>query len=302
MIPTGLLLTLSSLCGQYHSDVPMVALQATFAKPTGEPITDVSPQQFTVYEDGRPQRIERMARDTGPVSLGIFLDQSTSCPLIREQIKSASLALIEKLESPDELFLSGADGSTPQQMSPLSDRNHIPEILDQFQSGNHWDFSDSLRRSLQHLSRVGSWPKQALVVMTSNENASEKISAMKKVLPTILPPRLLLYVIAIRGLERQNHGKIWEQALDALARNTGGRTYFPASAAFAEADRSAQAIATELKSQFILEYTPSGTLDGTYRTVEIKMNRPDLCHARVRKGYLASPTPIFVGQARPSFP
>ena len=74
-----------------------------------------------------------------------------------------------------------------------------------------------------------------------------------------------------------------EQWLTKLTEETGGRLFLPTS--FDELDSVYNQVADELRSQYVIYYTPqNANKDGRYRAVKVKTSKPEY-HVTSRLGY-----------------
>src|SRR5690606_26849904 len=81
--------------------VNLVQLNVGVTDRRGHPVTDLSPEEFVVYEDGVPQRIVSFEPTTTPFSLVLLLDVSGSTLNFRTTLKQAALRFIDAL-APDD--------------------------------------------------------------------------------------------------------------------------------------------------------------------------------------------------------
>jgi Ca-activated chloride channel homolog len=78
--------------------------------------------------------------------------------------------------------------------------------------------------------------------------------------------------------------------LDHLTDLTGGTAYYPASAD--EVHAIALDIARQIRNQYTIGYTPlNQALDGSYRTIRVKVAGVERGAVRARRGYWATPQP-----------
>jgi VWFA-related protein len=86
-----------------------------------------------------------------------------------------------------------------------------------------------------------------------------------------------------RGLHQESEG---DKVLDYLAKETGGRTYFPFRAQ--ELEQDFENIANELRSQYSILFRPEPLkTDGRYHPIELRIPRRGDLVVRARKGYYA---------------
>ena len=70
--------------------------------------------------------------------------------------------------------------------------------------------------------------------------------------------------------------------LKKIASETGGQFFSPGNVS--DLIKVFNAISDELKNHYLLAYTPKREADGSWREIELKVNRTDI-KVRVRKGY-----------------
>ena len=107
-----------------------------------------------------------------------------------------------------------------------------------------------------------------------------------------------IYVVALRGdvvlvprAERDGSILRAEYSMGAVARESGGRSFFPKSAR--ELPAIYTSIAQELASQYELGYMPARPGgDGAFRRVEVRLPPQTNALARTRSGYYASRTKL----------
>ena len=127
--------------------------------------------------------------------------------------------------------------------------------------------------------------RQALIVFSDGEDTSSLVS-FDEVLDLAKRSETAIYTIALRGADLQAKGfREAEFVLRTLARETGGRAFFPMkiddlAAVYAQ-------IADELASQYTIGYTSlNPKRDGAWRRLAVQVSRPSNT-ARTKNGYYA---------------
>jgi len=97
-------------------------------------------------------------------------------------------------------------------------------------------------------------------------------------------------VIYSIGIGDNYYNGVDEGSLRKISEKTGGKAFFPRD----ELDlrKAFQQIQEEMRSQYLVSYEPTNpALDGSYRTIEIKLTNPEMQKEKVqlthRKGYFA---------------
>jgi Ca-activated chloride channel family protein len=127
--------------------------------------------------------------------------------------------------------------------------------------------------------------REAIVVLSDGDDTSSLIE-YDEVLDLAKRSETAIYSIGLRqGNEARREFKEAEFVLRQLSTETGGRVFFPTSAA--ELPKIYEQIADELSSQYALAYSSKNALrNGAWRRIAIRVARPGL-NARTRQGYYA---------------
>ncbi|MGH9760199.1 MAG: VWA domain-containing protein, partial [Blastocatellia bacterium] len=125
--------------------------------------------------------------------------------------------------------------------------------------------------------------RRAIILLTDGvDNASNR--SLKEAIDRAWRSGVIIYSIGIG--DRFRFEGVREDVLTKLSEETGGRAYFPRSAE--ELLTNFRQIETELRSQYLLAYSPSNTRrDGSFRHIEVRVaDRPGdrVIH---RRGYYA---------------
>lgn len=112
----------------FKADVKVVNVLATVRDKHGKLVSDLSQNDFTLEEDGRPQNIRYFSRETDlPLTLGLLVDTSRSQRLSIEQERSASATFADRTlrENKDTAFLIQFD----REVVLLQDLTQSPQKL-----------------------------------------------------------------------------------------------------------------------------------------------------------------------------
>jgi Ca-activated chloride channel family protein len=268
----------------------------------GRIVTGLTQDDFTVVEDGVPQKIRFFAHDTQlPLSIGLIIDESGSQEkFVKEHEKDINAFLRQVLESNDQAFavcfgnhlrlVSDSTSSTPAIMDGIRSfdkgNTNFPEIGPKEERELGTALYDAVFYAItEKLAGIYQRRKVLVVFSDGEENSSEH--DMLDAIETAQDADVLIYAIRYTELKhgamdaRDRYGV---RALDHLTTQTGGKAFdFHATnlkQAFAE-------IAGDLRSLYDLAYQSTNpTRDGTYRKVIIQTTRPGLS-VRARTGYYA---------------
>lgn len=108
----------SALRGQddatFKTEIKVVNVLASVRTKKGEIVRDLSKEDFSILEDGRPQTIKYFARQSDlPLTLGLMVDTSMSQRRVLESERTASFRFLDQVlrEAKDQVFITQFDTS-----------------------------------------------------------------------------------------------------------------------------------------------------------------------------------------------
>ena len=121
----------------FSSNVKVVNVPATVRTKKGEIVRDLSKDDFTLTDDGRPQSIKYFARESDlPLSIGLLVDTSGSQRRLIEQERSASYAFLQQMlrVDRDKAFVIHFEGEVELLQDLTSSRQKLESALDALQA------------------------------------------------------------------------------------------------------------------------------------------------------------------------
>ena len=324
LVLLGILGPASSVQAQDVDDVvrvesALVQLNVGVVDQQGRAITNLSRNDFVVYEDGVRQSITNFEPTTTPFSLVLMLDMSGSTKSFRQQLKQAALRFIDALLPEDRVAVVAFNKKTTPLVGFTSDRKKIAYAIEIAEGGGETELYKALNFALQQLAKE-SKRRKAIVVMTDGKdtqyerldrssavNARTNEEAIASIKPEAGVPLnevlnaadrqgVTIYPLALptgdpKRLPSPNPVQvaIYTSArarLQSLADRTGGR--LNAVNRLEDLGRLYAEVAADLRTLYSVAYQPSGQRprDGRWRTIRIEVTRPELI-ARTRPGYYA---------------
>jgi VWFA-related protein len=243
-------------------------------------------EDFTVFEDARPQKLTLFQREDAPVTVGLVVDHSRSMGPKLAEVTAAVLAFAHSSNPQDEMFVVDFNDDVWLQMLGGKPFTHSAEDLEKeiaaVSARGRTALYDAVTEGLNHL-RFGHCEKKALIIVSDGgDNASHQ--KFSQVLALAQRSQVLIYSIILQGDgQEENPG-----ALRRLSKSTGGISYSPSSA---ETIASVSAlIARDLRDQYTLGFAPERPAsDGSYRKIQVKVSAAGRgkLHVRYRPGYFA---------------
>ncbi len=136
-------------------ETQLVTVPAVVTDKNGRPIPTLQPENFTVFEDGKPQRVTNFATTEAPFEIALLLDTSGSTREELSLIRDAANAFISALRSGDRVALvafnnspgKGSALATVEVLSPLTDKRVVlRNAIANLGTSNGTPFYDALSR------------------------------------------------------------------------------------------------------------------------------------------------------------
>lgn len=281
----------------FRSGIEMVPLTVTVTDTQGKYVTGLTGDDFTVLEDGVAQRLTFFASGDVPLDVALVLDTSSSMRSDLPLVQSAASGLIRKLRPSDRGALVEVKGTVGMPQPFTGDAAQIERTLRSLSTSGSTALYDGLYVALKEFERerraATEVRRQVLVLLSDGIDTKSQLT-FDDVMDFARRSGVNIYVIALRGEMAQAprsevHSSILhaEYAMGTVARESGGRTFFPKSARELPAIYST--IAQELANQYELGYLPvrpGG--DGAFRRVAVRLPPQTNSIARTRSGYYAA--------------
>jgi VWFA-related protein len=267
----------------------------------GQLIRDLNKDDFELSDDAIPQKIEYFSQETdAALSLGVAIDtsfsqahllgteQEAAKKFLRSVLKSGDQAFVMNFDVDVKLLKDFTDAST--ELARAIDSAEINEtgrsILQEGAAsstgGTHLYDAVYLASNELMKARFG---RKVLVLVTDGEDQGSQINLQKSI-ESAENADVIVYSVVVSDPEFYSlmgstyHG---DTSARKLARETGGRTIRVRS--IEQIGQAFEQIARELRSQYLLGYSPS-TLrhDGSFRRIHVKVRGHNYM-VRTRIGY-----------------
>jgi Ca-activated chloride channel family protein len=263
-------------------DVNLVELYTTVSDKNGRLVRGLGVDRFQVREDDRPQKIAKFELvENLPLTLGFTIDTSGSMYESIEQAKRAAEGFLHSIITPRDIAFAVAFSDRPELIMPrTSDVGAIVERLQNLLPSGSTALHDAVVTSLYYFRGIRG--RRALVLLSDGEDTSSTIT-FPETLEYARRSGVSIYTIGLRIGKTQIGVR---KKLEALARETGGRTFYIKDAT--ELDTVYSDIEDELRSQYLVAYNSDQSTDrGTYREVSIEVRdaKGRKLEARTIRGY-----------------
>ncbi len=275
----------------FSSTVDVVNLNVSVTDGKDRYVTGLAAGDFKVLEDGVPQQLCLFTQERLPISLAILVDSSLSMQPSLPSVKTAAMRLVQALRSEDQAEIIQFN----HRFTVLQDFTGDPAKLETAVRSIRADGATSVYNALyltlkdsRFRQRADELTRQAVAVLSDGEDTSSIVSD-DQVLELARKSNVTVFAINLRSPRPvsvdPNAPDRAAFFLSALARETGGRAYFPT--ALPQIDGVYDKIADELRTQYALGYVSSNPAhDGKWRRIAIETTQANLL-LRHRQGYYA---------------
>jgi VWFA-related protein len=298
-------------------DTSIVRLNIGVVNSKGQSITNLSKDDFAVFEDGVKQNISRFEPTVAPFSVVMLLDMSGSTLGFRETIRQSAFRFLDALLPEDRVAVIEFYDKVNLRNDFTTNRQIIGNSIIKSNGRGKTQLYKALSMAMQKLAGEGK-RRKAIIVLTDgvdsairdkdrnlleNINETEIKTTIKPETSEILNRVLnqadaqgvTVYPLALPTGDPSKLADpsplqiaLFQSARDRLqilARRTGGT--LNTINRLEEMGRLYAAVAADLRTLYTIEYQPGNEKrDGNFRAIKVEVNNPSLL-ARTREGYFA---------------
>ncbi|GAC1437389.1 MAG: hypothetical protein NVSMB68_09340 [Thermoanaerobaculia bacterium] len=262
-------------------DVNLVELPVSVTDASGAPVADLKQEDFSIFESKKQQKISAFNFASNlPISVGMLLDHSGSMLPRIAAARTAAIQFFRDILRPTDRAFFGAFAFDARNLAPfVSDIGSLEQQVNSSpEAAGGTSLYDAIVTGLYRFRSLQG--RKALLIITDGEDTTSRLS-YDEMLTYVRASRVPLYFIGV-SLGFTDVGGIGK--MKALAAETGGVAYFIRDVRGLK-DTYSQ-LEKDLRSQYLLSYyTQSTKEDQGYRTVEVKVTRPE-AHVRTIRGFI----------------
>ncbi len=275
----------------FKKEVDEVVLHATVVDDHNRLVTSLTRNDFTVFEDGKPQKVTLFRREDVPVAMGIVIDNSGSMREKRPAVNAAAINLVQSSNPQDKVFIVNFNEEYFLDQDYTASIPKLKDALERIEARGGTALYDATVASADHLKKSGDLEKKVLLVVTDGEDNASRESLEQAVRRLQVENGPTVYTI---GLLQEEHSRRAKRALREMAEETGGEAFFPKS--LSEVNAITSQIAHDIRNQYIIGYKPDIPQSaGGFRVVRVDAQAKGYkkLQVRTRSGY-------YAGQAQAS--
>lgn len=270
--------------------VDEVRLVFTATNARGAFLTRLGPDDLTLTDDSKPPAaILNFRRETDmALDIGLVVDASGSVRQRWSFEQDAAMAFLRRVlrRGQDRGFALGFNSSVHTAQAMTSDLDRLQAGLSRLTPGGGTALYDAIHSAcqMQMHTPASASRRHMLIVITDGEDNQSRIT-LQEAIEQAKRADVIIYAISTNDTNWTMRG---DNVLERLARETGGRAFFPSK--LKDLTRAFAQIEDELRSQYVVAYKPADFhSDGHYRTIRLTARNPHV-RIRSRSGYY-SPAP-----------
>lgn len=258
-------------------DSALVLIPAHVTTAIGASVTNLTKDDFHLFEDNVEQTITHFAQEDAPISIGLLFDTSGSMHNKMAKASEAAAAFFKTANGEDEFFLVEF-GDKPRLALPFTtDSDQVYRKITGLRPFGRTSLLDAIHLGLAQMKHARNSRKAIVIFSDGGDNCSRQTAIQIK--HALVESDIQLYSMGIFDSpsprkrtppEERNGPKL----LDELAAQTGGRNY-PVND-LEQLPEISSHISKELRTEYVLGYSPAdATHDGKYHRVRVTLAAPE---------------------------
>jgi VWFA-related protein len=273
----------------FRAEVDLVHFGVVVTDRSGAPVLGLTPADFQIVEDGKPQAIKFFAggepESSPPLHLGFMIDNSGSMVDDIREVRTAAIKFLNTVENIIDVTLTDFDTEVRVARFGLDD---FPRLIERIRARRPDGYTALYDALGVYLNGAFSQTGDKILVLYTDGGDTRSAITQAELLDLLRASDVTVYSIGY--MRHQGSGRMdQQQILTRIAAATGGQAFFPNS--IKDLDQMYDRILREIAGRYSIGYVSSNTLmDGSWRDVKVRLaDRPGLQHARVRTraGYYA---------------
>ena len=252
-------------------------------------VTGLNKADFELFEDKIRQDISHFSEEDAPINMGIIFDVSGSMKGKLDRAKEALKEFVLTSHSSDDFFLVGFN-QRANLVAEFTDGETLINKLTLVNPTGQTALYDATYLGVEKV-KQGRHSRNALLLISDGQDNSSRYT-YPELRKRLKEAGVQIYCIGIVEMGGAAGGSLDSQGqaiLEEIAQSTGGKAFFPRSAA--ELEDVTSKIALELRHQYSIGYSPTNVKrDGQWHKIKVNVKgRKNLSNLRVqhKEGYYA---------------
>jgi Ca-activated chloride channel family protein len=278
---------------RFAAGVDQIRLSVSVTDGRDRYVDGLAETDFTVLEDGAPQKLSFFTRDPLPLSVALLVDGSGSMQPHLAEAQAAGERFIRTLGPGDLAHVVQFSDRMEVLQDFTADQARLLAAIRATRASGSTALYTALYVTLKQLGSHGTIEtprRRAIVLLSDGEDTASSVSD-EQVLEQARASDVGVYAIALQPTAPRERERLsFMEAthfLNALARETGAQVLLPGSAS--GLDAAYARVAEELRTQYTLGYVSSNARrDGSWRRIVVRTPGRAELQLRHKLGYRAA--------------
>jgi Ca-activated chloride channel family protein len=278
----------------FGAGIEIINLSLSVTDTQNNYVTDLGQKDFAVFEDGIRQELSLFTHENLPISMVLMIDTSASMeqpPAKLAAAQTAAIRFIKTLRTQDLAEVVQFNDRSTTLQAFTNDHAALEAAVRKTEASGTTTLRNALYITLTELMRdrkAAELRRRAVVLLSDGEDTAS-LASDEQVLELARRSEINIYTVSLRSGPAEKDEKAFSEAsylLSSLARDSGGRSYFPNS--LSELDSVYDRIAEELRTLYSVGYVSSNSRrDGKWRRIVVRVADREGLQIRHKIGYYA---------------
>jgi Ca-activated chloride channel homolog len=275
---------------QIQVNVVQVPLLVTVSDNKGQLITGLTKENFRVFENQKAQKIDAFSRELDrPLSIALLVDTSSSVYKQLEFERSAAKDFFSEVVKPrkDRAAVIGFSNDAQLMTDFTYDQEQLGAGLKKLEAGGGSAVYDAVYKTVKQKLAGEAGDRRRLIILISDGYDNSSDYSLDEATEMAQKHDVVIFAISVNKMSNASGSekKDGDKTIKHLVTETGGKAYFPEK--LTELGVEFRKIEQELRSQYLLSYTPQGLFDGAFRKIRVELTDKKF-KAHTRSGYYAT--------------
>ena len=275
-------------------NVNLVLVPVSVTDRMNRPVMNLQRDDFALFQDEQPQKVEYFATEDAPVSVGLLLDVSRSMTSKFEMERQAVSAFFGNANQQDDYFAITFADQPKLVISATQSIGDIQSALAKQTPNGNTALFDAISVAAEQMRTAPRRRKALLIISDGADNHSQR--RLKQIRRLVQDSDMEVYAIALIDAGPFNtlegaHGRRW---LTQITNASGGQTV--AADSQEKIPQAAATISREMRSRYVLGYRPGAAKKSVRRKIRVEVTPHGLAqaafHAYYKTGYQSSNLPV----------
>lgn len=275
----------------YATNIVLVNTTLTVTNGDGQFISGLTKDDFTVLEDGEPQKIAEFSKEAAlPLKFALILDRSESVRgrfMFEQQAAGEFLSQIMQ-HTGDEGMVVAFDSNVFLLQDFTPDRKLLAEAVSNLSVAGGTSLLDAIYKTSRDKFLGGDIESRRVILVISDGEDTTSQASLDQTLRMALSAGVVIYSIGVDSGSKHQMGELsGPDMLRKLCRQTGGSAFFLGD----KEERLSplyRKIEEEIRNQYSIGYySANPVFDGRYHTITIKTRSGDF-KIHSRPGYYSA--------------